>query len=64
MSTCKTCIWLSTGLGDDTRGSGWCYAEECYKDEEDTCPFWEPSLRKEPLNEAPLTAQIETEEIP
>jgi hypothetical protein len=55
MPTCSTCIWYSTGLGDDVRGSGWCYSEECYKDEDDSCPFWDQSLRKESVDSAPLT---------
>lgn len=51
---CETCIWLSTGLGDDVRGAGWCYANEDYRDFDDNCPFWQISLRPEPINPAPL----------
>ena len=56
---CEFCIWLSTGFADDVRGSGWCYSEESYKDFEDTCPFWQESLRSEPVQEPPLKAKEE-----
>ena len=50
MPNCNSCIWYSDGFGDETRGSGWCYAEECYKDFDDSCSFWQESLRSEPVN--------------
>lgn len=37
---CRTCLWLSDGFGDETRGSGWCYSNEDYHDFNDSCPFW------------------------
>ena len=46
---CISCIWYSDGFGDDVRGSGWCYSTEIYVDQDSTCPFWEQSLRPEPL---------------
>jgi hypothetical protein len=52
--TCGTCIWLSTGFGDDVRGSGWCYSNQDYRDNDDSCPFWLLSLRNEPLEDAPV----------
>jgi len=46
---CITCIWYSDGFGDEERGAGWCYADEFYTDADHTCPFWQKSLRNEPL---------------
>jgi hypothetical protein len=46
---CRHCIWWSTGFGDETRGSGWCYSEEVYTDPEFDCSFWQASLRDEPV---------------
>ena len=47
---CGSCVWLSTGIGDDVRGSGYCYCTQDYRDNDDTCPFWQASLRDEPVN--------------
>ena len=48
---CKDCVWLSTGFGDDVRGSGYCYSNDEYMDDDGSCPFWQSSLRDEPLND-------------
>lgn len=46
---CSRCILWSTGI-NDPKGQGYCYSERDYKAEDDTCPFWEKSLRSEPVN--------------
>jgi hypothetical protein len=53
MPTCSTCAWQSDGF-QDPKGFGFCYSEEDYVDPDGTCPFWQKSLRPEPLNEPPL----------
>lgn len=56
-NTCAFCIWLSTGFADDVRGSGWCYSNGDYRDNDDTCPFWQASLRDEPVSEPVLVTK-------
>ena len=55
--SCGTCIWLSTGFGDDIRGSGYCYSNQDYRDNDDTCPFWQESMRAEMVNPAPMKSK-------
>lgn len=52
MPSCFDCVWLSSGW-QDARGIGFCYAENEYVEEHDTCPFWQASLRDEPVNDPP-----------
>jgi hypothetical protein len=54
--SCSKCIWWSDGV-QDPRGVGWCYSEEDYTDPEYYCPFFQESLRTEPVNPAPLVNQ-------
>lgn len=46
---CGTCIWCSNGIHDPA-GVGYCYSDEDYHDPDETCSFWQASLRDEPVN--------------
>lgn len=62
---CQFCVWLSAGFGDDERGSGYCYSNEDFRDNDDTCPFWQESLRDEPLEgpEAQLLQNVKAHDL-
>lgn len=51
--SCATCILWSTGF-DEYNGPGYCYSERGFTDPDYHCPFWEKSLRDEPIKQAPF----------
>jgi hypothetical protein len=50
MPTCADCVYRN-----DYADPGRCYADMEYHAPDDSCSWWQGTLRKEPVNPAPLT---------